>query len=321
MRAALIATALALFVSGCGEEQDSERPAQTNDSFPVSIEHKFGTTVVEQPPKRVVTVGFNDQDFALALGVTPVGVRQFQGGIDITERPWAQDELGGADPQIIGAEELEFEKIAALRPDLILAVYSGLTERDYGTLSKLAPTVAQTGEYPDYGVPWEEQAEVSSRALGREEQGAEVVDDVESEIAGVRREHPEFEGSSFVLASASAGSIYVYGPQDLRSRFFNSLGFETPAQIEELAGDSFYAQLERGAAAAARPGRGRRVRHGEGLRRLPAVPAARRRPRGARDLHGRGRRLRQRARLQQPAEHPVRARAGRAAARRGGQGG
>jgi len=218
MRTAAIAAALALLVAGCGDEQESEQPAQTNDAFPVSIEHKFGTTTVEQTPKRVVTVGFNDQDFALALGVKPVGVRQFQGGIDITKRPWAQHQLNGAQPQIIGAEELEFEKIAALRPDLILAVYSGLSKRDYGTLSKIAPTVAQSDQYPDYGVPWEEQAEVSSRALGRAQQGDEVVDDVESEIAGVRREHPEFEGSSLVLASASAGSIYVFGPQDLRTR-------------------------------------------------------------------------------------------------------
>jgi iron complex transport system substrate-binding protein len=243
MRAAPIAVALTLLVAGCGGEQETDRTTQANDDFPVSIGHKFGSTTIEQPPERVVTVGFNDQDFALALGVTPVGVRQFQGGIDITARPWAQDELDGAKPQLIGAEELEFEKIAALRPDLILAVYSGLTKGDYGTLSKIAPTVAQSDEYPDYGVPWEEQAEVSSRALGREEQGAEVVDDVEREIAGVRREHPEFEGSSFVLASASAGQVYAFGPQDLRARFFASLGFETPARIEELAGDSFFAEL------------------------------------------------------------------------------
>jgi iron complex transport system substrate-binding protein len=242
MRTAAIAAVLALLLAACGEDAP-EPAADTGKGFPVTIEHKFGSTTVEQQPQRVVTVGFNDQDFALALGVTPVGVRQFQGGIDITKRPWAQDELGGAEPQIIGAEELEFEKIAALRPDLILAVYSGLTKRDYGTLSKIAPTVAQSDEYPDYGVPWEEQAQVSSRALGREEQGTEVIDDVESQIAGVRREHPEFEGSSFVLASASAGTVYAFGPQDLRTRFFTSLGFETPSRIEQLAGDSFFAEI------------------------------------------------------------------------------
>ena len=243
MRTAVIAVALALLAAGCGEEEAAEPATQAGGDFPVSIEHKFGTTTVEQAPERVVTVGFNDQDFALALGVTPVGVRQFQGGIDITQRPWAQDELGGAEPQIVGAEDLEFEKIAALRPDLILAVYSGLSKRDYGTLSKIAPTVAQSDEYPDYGVPWQEQAEVSSRALGRERQGENVVDSVEDEIAAARRDHPEFEGSSFVLASASAGQVYAFGPQDLRTRFFESLGFETPPQIEELAGDSFFTQL------------------------------------------------------------------------------
>jgi len=243
MRTAVIAAALALLVAGCGDEQESEQPAQTNDAFPVSIEHKFGTTVVEDQPERVVTVGFNDQDFALALGVTPVGVRQFQGGIDITKRPWAQDELAGAEPQLIGAEDLEFEKIAALRPDLILAVYSGLNKRDYGTLSKIAPTVAQSDEYPDYGEPWQEQAQVSSQALGREQQGAEVVDEVEGEIARARKHNPEFDGSTFVLASASAGQVYVFGSQDLRSRFFTSLGFQSPPEIEKLAGDSFFAQL------------------------------------------------------------------------------
>jgi iron complex transport system substrate-binding protein len=243
VRTALIAALATLLVGGCG---DSDKPAATASDeagFPVTIEHKFGTTVVEQPPERVVAAGFNDQDFALALGVTPVGARQFQGGIDITRRPWAQDELTGAQPQLIGAEELEFEKIAALRPDLILAVYSGLAERDYRTLSKIAPTVAQSGEYPDYGQPWREQTEVTARALGRPEEGPKVVETVEAEIARARREHPELEGRSFALISASAGRIYAFGPQDLRSRFFTELGLETPGAIAELAGESFFAEV------------------------------------------------------------------------------
>ena len=70
-----------------------------------------------------------------------------------------------------------------------------------------------------------------------------MVDAVEGRIATARREHPEFEGASFVLASASAGTVYVFGPQDLRARFFESLGFESPAAIDELTGDSFFAQL------------------------------------------------------------------------------
>ena len=60
-----------------------------------------------------------------------------------------------------------FEKIAALKPDLILALYAGLTEDDYKTLSQIAPTVAQPGGYVDYGIPWQELTRTVGRIVGR----------------------------------------------------------------------------------------------------------------------------------------------------------
>jgi iron complex transport system substrate-binding protein len=236
--ACLVENGLLVLVAGCGETHEPSVGAS-----PVTIEHKFGATQVPAAPQRVVAVGFNDQDFALALGVKPVGVRQFQGGIDITKRPWAQAALGGAKPQLIGAEELEFEKIAALRPDLILAVYSGITADQYKTLSEIAPTVAQSSDYVDFGMPWEDEAETIGRALGREAEGKRAVAAVKKDFAQARREHPEFAGRTFAFASIATGKVYVYGSQDLRARFFTELGLESPAAIEKLAGESFFAQL------------------------------------------------------------------------------
>lgn len=95
---------VAVLLAGCGEETQTCEAASGGARFPVTVEHKFGTTEIPAAPKRVVAVGFNDQDFALAVGVKPAGARQFQGGIDITDRPWAQSALGGAQPELIGAE-------------------------------------------------------------------------------------------------------------------------------------------------------------------------------------------------------------------------
>jgi hypothetical protein len=75
--------------------------------------------------------------------------------------------------------ELDFEKITALQPDLIIGVYSGFTEEEYNTLSKIAPTVAQSGGYIDFGMPWQEQTRMIGRTLGRTEQAEQMV-------AGVR---------------------------------------------------------------------------------------------------------------------------------------
>ena len=44
---------------------------------------------------------------------------------------------------MLNMQEIEFEKLAAMQPDLILAVMSGITKGDYGKLSAIAPTIAQ----------------------------------------------------------------------------------------------------------------------------------------------------------------------------------
>jgi len=47
--------------------------------FPVTVEHAFGSTIIPAEPKRVVSVGYVEQDFLYALGIAPVGVRNWWG--------------------------------------------------------------------------------------------------------------------------------------------------------------------------------------------------------------------------------------------------
>lgn len=43
-------------------------------SFPVEIEHAYGTTSIEAQPERIVTLFDSNSDAVLALGIAPVGV-------------------------------------------------------------------------------------------------------------------------------------------------------------------------------------------------------------------------------------------------------
>ncbi len=81
-------------------------------------------------------------------------------------------------------------------------------------------------------------------ALDREERADELVSEVEGRLERVREEHPEFEGATGVVAlTGEGGNYYPYGPQDARGRFLESLGFELPAEVADLAGDSFFATI------------------------------------------------------------------------------
>jgi iron complex transport system substrate-binding protein len=231
--ALLAAAALLTGLAACGSSDEGPAAAAgpaADGAFPVSIETKFGTTEVAEEPQRVVTVGFNDADFVLALGVTPVGVRENLGDYDVTQRPWAQEQLAGAgEIPTVGGDEIDVEAVAALRPDLIVGVYSYMDQAVYDQLSGIAPTLAQTDRYADGATPWQEQTLLTGQALGREDQAQQLVDDVEGRFDQATSENPTFAGTSLAVDLTGVGSgHYALGRDDLRTQFFTDLGFTVP---------------------------------------------------------------------------------------------
>lgn len=209
-------------------------------AFPVTIEHKYGQVTIPAAPTRVVSVGFTDHEWLLALGVIPVGVRDWYGDKPYATWEWAQDELGNAKPTVLTNAELNFEAIAALKPDLIVGVYSGMTDADYAKLSKIAPTLAQSGEYIDYGMPWRDTTAFIAQAVGRVAEGKALVGKVDGLFAAARKTHPEFEGASAAVSFFFDGKPGAYASQDGRSRVLTELGFTIPAKFDTLAGDQFF---------------------------------------------------------------------------------
>ncbi|MBT2409850.1 iron-siderophore ABC transporter substrate-binding protein [Streptomyces sp. ISL-12] len=255
--AAALASALLLLTAATacgGDDSDSgssgsgtEASASGESAFPVTIDHKYGSTTIESEPKRIVTVGLTDQDAVLALGKVPVGTTEWLGGYPGAIGPWAEEKLGGAElPTVLKDTGTgpQVERIAALKPDLILAVYGGLTKEQYESLSAFAPVVAQPKEYNDYGVPWQELTERVGRALGKPDQAADVVRKTEDTIEAAAAEHPEFKGATALMATPYEG-MFVFGTQDARSRLLTDLGFSLPQGLDKAIGDQFGANISK----------------------------------------------------------------------------
>ena len=123
-------------------------PDKSGDSTPseVTVKHQFGETKIATPPKRVVSAGFTEQDDLLAVGVVPIAVTNWWGDQPFGVWPWARQKLGSAQPAVLSLDNgLEFDKIAALKPDLIVATNAGVDRDSYNRLSSIAPTIAQSG--------------------------------------------------------------------------------------------------------------------------------------------------------------------------------
>lgn len=246
----LMASPLAL--SACGNRGDSEDGTKTRSrssdagAFPVTIKHKYGETTIDGPTEKIVTVGLTDHDALLALGITPVATTEWFGKKPGAIWPWATDAFkasGEDEPEVLGdSSKVNFEGIASHRPDLILALYSGITKADYERLATIASTVAQPKDYVDYGIPWEELTRTVGSAVGKADEADELVKGVEAKFAEARSSHPEFSGASAVVATPYEG-IFVYGPEDPRGRLLTALGFELPPNLAEVTGAEFGGDL------------------------------------------------------------------------------
>lgn len=215
------------------------------DAFPVTIEHAYGTTEIEESPERVVTVGLTDQDSVLALGVQPVGVRDWYGEQPYGIFPWAQEALGDAEPEIVGdGVSINYEAVAAAEPDLIIGMYEDLDD-SYDTLSEIAPTIGQSGDYDIYAQPWQETTRMVGQALGLADEAEDLITGVDEAFAEARAEHPEFEGVTAAMAQFGEGSgtYFLLPPVDPKAAFLTQLGFEIPDEITEVVTDDETTEL------------------------------------------------------------------------------
>jgi iron complex transport system substrate-binding protein len=233
----LASAALLAGVAACGGAPAEPAAAPAADgAYPVSVEHRYGTTEITGAPQRVVLVGLNEQDAMLALGSVPVGTSNFldaPNGI----HPWAEEALGDATPPTLldQTDGIPYEQVAALEPDLIVGLYSGLTQEDYDTLTAIAPTVAQPAGQEDFTISWQDTTRTLGTILGKEAEAQQLVEETEALFTQARAEHPEFAGQTAAMATVYEG-YYFYGEGDPRGRLLTSLGFTVPPALAQYIG-------------------------------------------------------------------------------------
>lgn len=205
-----------------------------SSDFPVTVKHALGTTTIESRPERIVTVGWSVQDAVFGLGFTPVAMPKYDMADDGV-LPWDAPYLTGRNVTLLEPGLINFEEIAALRPDLILAVRSGVDAVSFQRLSRIASTVVyQSGPWL---AGWQEQTLVTGAALGVAGEARLLVEKTENFLTDLGGRYPVLKDRTFVFGTyfKGASGIVVYLPSDPRVAALNALGMKNPPLVEELA--------------------------------------------------------------------------------------
>lgn len=243
---------------GQASSTDRDQPAAMDDAataavtYPITVDHAYGQTVIESQPERIATVAWANHEVPLALGIVPVGMSKATWGDDDEDGvlPWVEDRLAelGADTPVLFDETdgIDAEAVADTQPDVILASYSGITQEEYDTLSKIAPVVA----YPDiaWGTSVQDMILVNSLAMGRPAEGEQLVADLEAQVAAALSEHPELADQRIMFSyidPADTSQIGFYTTHDTRPGFLMELGMPVPQVVTDMSAetDAFYTTI------------------------------------------------------------------------------
>lgn len=217
-------------LTACGSEKSD--PAGTaaagsaSAGFPRTLKTVMGDVKIPSKPKRVVVLDTGELDDVTLLGIDPVGAVaphfKTEGGFPT----YLKGELSGT-ADVGPLLEPDLEKIASLKPDLILSS-KVRHEKIYDKLSAVAPTVftATTG-----GV-WKENLKVHARALGLEKEAAAKLKQYETRAKALGEAIRKKDGGTMPTASVVrfiAGPTRLYQTNSYSGVVLADIGLKRPA--------------------------------------------------------------------------------------------
>ena len=247
-RALVGSAALAAVLAACSSEGSSAPGSGGSDGGtggggPTTIEHAFGTTEIPGQIDVVTTVAWANHEVPLALGVVPAGMAAANFGDDDSDGmlPWVEAKLEelGAEPPVLFDESdgIDFEGVADTAPSVILAAYSGLTQEDYDTLTEIAPTIP----FPEvaWGTSWRDMITANASGMGRAEDGAALIEELEGEIEEAVAKHPAIAGKSVMFLThvdtTDLSTVNFYTAHDTRTMFFEDLGMTIAKSVQDAS--------------------------------------------------------------------------------------
>lgn len=190
---------VSLLAAGCGQAVRAQGP--------ITLKDDLGHTVVlKAPVTRIVSLGPSNTETLLALGLRKDIVGIDDESVQYAPPPYAKEAKG---LQIVGDSYsgLNVEKIAALRPQLILAI-PGVA--DLKELQALGVPIATLEPANMAGI--ERDIRFVAAAAGVQAKGAQVVSSMQREVHAIGAAVAKVKGRPSVYVELDPTSYYSAGP-------------------------------------------------------------------------------------------------------------
>jgi ABC-type Fe3+-hydroxamate transport system substrate-binding protein len=218
--------------------KSTDAAQKTQGTYPITIKHPKGETVIKQMPKKVAVIfEWYNADNLLSLGIKPVA---------ITNDPaWYSNDLGVASYlvedlkgiQILGdRSNPDLEKLALAKPDLILTINVPFLEEKYSQFNKIAPTIMMDGFNGD----WKAYHRQIAAIFDQVKQAEQTFQEIDKKMAETKSKLEKSMGSdNLAIVQILPKTLRLFGKKDpVTDLLYKELGVKPAPEAEKLEGIS-----------------------------------------------------------------------------------
>lgn len=237
IRCAALVAASALVLTGCtNSEEDSQNSASSvasseggatsaaaMASYPLTVEHKQGSTEIKAEPEKIVVLDYSALDYVdtLGFGDKVVGVPTAKAA------PHVADDFKDV-KQVGSLKEPDMEAIAGLDPDLILL--GSRNAETYPEMTKIAPTVDLSFDYENPVEDTKKNALTVGKIFGVEDKAQKEVDALDAKFDEVKKKVTDANVNALIVMT-NGGELSAYG-ETSRFALIHDLGFKPAAEVK-----------------------------------------------------------------------------------------
>ncbi len=221
-----LGAAAALGFAGCSA--DDAHPSASASAATRLVDSVYGKIRVPADPKRIVSINQADTTSLYDFGITPVGI--FDYGLSYTAPRYRKQYQAAAK---IGSTAVDVEKVAALRPDLILGYDIEFNTKVYKQLTHVAPTVIVTAS------SWQAATHQIADAVNRSGVHKALQTKYKQRCATLRSQYAGQLATTkwdVLQGGFTTGSCWVFGKQSAVAGVLSDLGAQFASATGNLTG-------------------------------------------------------------------------------------
>lgn len=250
---------IAIFLIGCGstdgtntdEAEDANKVETAEDKntqdFPVTIEHDGEEITINEKPENILPLSLDVTEILLEL-VDPSRVVAISSSVEDEHLSTHTEKAEEIPNRVSTAAYIDPEEVLAYETDLLLLTKMHGQEEDASSILSEIDLPIITFDTMGTLAQFMENIEVIGQAVGETEKAAELIEQMETDIAAIQSKIPEDQDAPSVLVLSEVGAgtgPFMMGPGNISYDLIqlagatpavDKIGLEgsTPASIEQV---------------------------------------------------------------------------------------